>query len=477
MTKKTLIRFGLFFGILAISVPLPAQEPWSLEDCINHALEQNIQIKQQKLGVEVAKENLSQSRANRFPTFNANASHNYSYGRSIDPFTNEFVTETVRSNSFGVSSGVTLFSGFQIWNTIRQGEIDLRASTYDVEAMQNDISMAVASAYLQILFNKELLEIARSQLEITRQQVDRTARLVEAGSLARGSLLNIEAQAATEEMQLVDAENRLEIAYLDLVQLLDLEEVEGFEIEVPEIAILPDDELDKSPMQIYAEAVNLQPDVRSSELRVASAEKEVKIAKGGRSPMLRMSGSYGTGYSEGSLEPVATGEFDDPQLIGATESGEPVFGLPRPVIDTRVVPFSDQLNENLSRSIGFQLTIPIFNNYQTRANIGRSRIALENAKLSNQLVRDQLFKTIQQAHADAKGALKRYIATEKNVVALEESFRYTEQRFNVGMVNTLEYNDAKTRLSQAQSDLLQAKYEFVFRVKILDFYLGKPLTI
>ncbi len=300
---------------------------------------------------------------------------------------------------------------------------------------------------------------------------------MEAGSLPRGSLLNIEAQAATEEMQLVDAENRLEMAYLDLVQLLDLEEMEGFEIEVPEIAILPDDELDKSPMQIYAEAVNLQPDVRSAELRVASAEKEVKIAKGGRSPMLRMSGSYGTGYSEGSLEPVFTGEYTDPELIGATESGEPVFGFPSPVIDSRIIPFSDQLEENLSRSIGFQLSIPIFNNFQTRASIGRSRIALENARLSNQLVRDHLFKTIQQAHADAKGALKRYMATEKNVVALEESFRYTEQRFNVGMVNTLEYNDAKNRLSQAQSDLLQAKYEFVFRVKILDFYLGKPLTI
>ena len=475
MLNKTNLLFLVFLTGILMPGNAPAQMPWTLQDCINHALENNLQIKQQQLGVEVAKESLTQGQANRFPSINANASHGYNFGRTIDPFTNEFATESVRSNNFSVSSGVTLFNGFQIHNSIQQRELELRASQFDVETMQNDISLAVAADYLQILYSLEMVEIAANQLEITEQQVARTAQLVEAGTLARGSLFTVQAQAASEELQLVNAQNQLDIAYLNLAQLLDLSYLEGFEIAVPEIAILPDDDLDMSPMQVYSTAVQTQPTVKAAEVRVSSAEKGLLIARGGRSPMLSIRGSYGTGYSGASREVVETIE-GSPRQIGRTASGESVFA---PTIDvqTRIKPFGDQLNDNLNRSIGLFLTIPIFNNFQTRSAIGRSQISLENARLSQQLVRDQLFKTIQQAHADAQGALKRYEATETNVIALEESFRYTEQRFNVGMVNSLEYNDAKNRLTAAQSEMLQAKYEFVFRTKVLDFYMGNPLSI
>ncbi len=461
-------------GIL-LSGTAPAQLPWTLEDCIHHALENNIQIKQQKLGVEVARENLIQGQANRFPSINANASHGYNFGRTVDPFTNEFATESVRSNNFSVSSGVSLFNGFQIHNSIQQRELEFRASQYDVETMQNDISLAVASAYLQILFSLEMVEIASSQLEITAQQVARTAQLVDAGTLPRGSLFTVQAQASGEELRLVNAQNQLDIAYLNLTQLLDIPSTEGFEVAVPEITIFPDDDLHMTPLQVYTRAVETQANIKASEVRVSSAEKGLLIAKGGRSPMLSLRGSYGTGYSGASREVVETIE-GTPRQIGRTETGVPVFA-PTIEVETRIKPFNDQLNDNLNRSIGLFLTIPIFNNLQTRSAIGRSKISLDNARLSHQLMRDQLFKTIQQAHADAQGALKRYEATTTNVTALEESFRYTEQRFNVGMVNSLEYNDAKNRLTAAQSELLQAKYEYVFRVKILDFYLGNPLGL
>lgn len=446
-----------------------------MEECVDHALKNNIQIKQQKLSVEIAEENLLQTRANQLPSLNANATHGYNFGRTIDPFTNEFATESVRSNNFNLSTGLNLFSGFQVRNSIAQSRQELEASRFDVQKMENDISLAVASAYLQILFARELVEVSASNLDVSLQQVQQTRRLVEAGTLARGSLYTIEAQAASEELQLVNAQNQLDIAYLNLAQLLDLDDYENFEIEVPEIEIESAGELEYSPLQIYSTAVSRQPDVRSAELRVASAERGVKIAQGGRSPMLSFRGSYGTGYSGASRE-ITDVMIGEPQQIGLTAGGEPVFG---PSFDyiTQIKPFSDQLEDNLNRSLAFVLTIPIFNNFQTRTSISRSRIALENANLAQQQVRVQFFKNVQQAHADAQAALKRYNATSKNVQALQEAYRYTEQRFSLGMVNSLEYNDAKNRLSAAQSDLLQSKYEYVFRTKVLDFYLGIPISL
>lgn len=455
MRKKTLFIALLSFLLLGSHLRVVGQQIWTLEDCVTHALENNLQIKQQKLGADIAHENLIQGRAGRFPSLNANASHGYNFGRTIDPFTNEFATERVRSNNFNMSSGMTLFSGFQIHNSIKQRELEYEANRWDVETMENDISLAVASAYLQILFSMELTEVASNQLEITRQQVSRTSQLVEAGTLARGSLYMVQAQAAGEELQLINAQNQLDISYLNLAQLLDLRSTEDFRVAVPEVTIMVNDNLIVSPLQVYESAVRSQASVKASEVRVRTAETGLQIAKGGRSPIVSLRGSYGTGYSGASLELVET----------ATG------------FESRVKPFRNQLEDNLNRSIGLSLTVPIFNGLQVRSNIGRSQIALENTILSHQLVRDQLYKTIQQAHADAQAAIKRYTATGTNVSALEESFRYTEQRFNVGMVNSLEYNDAKNRLTAAQSELLQAKYEFIFRTKVLDFYLGIPISL
>jgi outer membrane protein len=447
---------------------------WTLEECIDHAWENNLQLQQQKLSVDLAGENLTQSRANLFPTLNASASHSYNFGRRVDPFTNEFSTETVRTNNFGISTNLNLFSGFQVQNAIRQNRLDLEASQYDMERSYNDVALMVASAYLQVLFSIELVENAQNQVEISKQQVDRTTRLVEAGTLPRGSLLTIQAQLATEELQLVNAQNQLDLAYLNLIQIMFLPEDTEFAIAFPDVEIAVDEEPDRSPMQVYRVALNRQPEIRSADIRIASAERGLAIARGGHSPRLSLSGSYGSGYSEASLE-----IFDEQPTglnqVFITDDGVTVLN-PVTQFRTRRKPFGDQISDNLNRSIGLFVSVPIFNNYQVKSSIGRSQINLENARLQSQIVREQLFQTIQQAHADAVASLKRYAATEKNVVALEESFRYTEQRFNVGMVNSLEYNDAKNRLSAAQSELLQSKYEYLFRMKILDFYLGNPLT-
>lgn len=444
---KTFPILIILFLLTTFSGAVHAQQPWTLEECIEHAWENNLRLQQQRLTVDLARENLNQSRANQLPNLNGSASHVYSFGRTIDPFTNDFATERVQSNNFSLSSGMNLFSGFQVQNTIKQNRLELEASHLDLEKSYNDVALMVASAYLQVLFSSELVDIAVNQIEISKQQVDRTGKLVEAGALPQGALLTIQAQLATEELQLVNAQNQLDLAYLNLSQILFLAPDQPFSIAFPAADIEPDQEPDQSPMQVFQTAVLQQPEVRSSEIRIGSAERGLSIARGARSPMLRLSGSYGTGYSEASL-----GMF-------------------------RTKPFADQLKDNLNRSLGLFLSIPVFNNSQARTNISRSKINLENAQLQNQIVREQLFQTIQQAHADAGAALKRYQATEKNLTALEESFRYTEQRFNVGMVNSVEYNDGKNRLAAAQSELLQSKYEYIFRMKILDFYQGKPLSL
>lgn len=450
-----------------------SQTVWSLEECIRHALQNNLQIRQGRLNVGMAHENLALSRASQLPSLNANATHGINTGRTIDPFTNTFATESVQSNNFSLSTGMTLYSGFQIRNSIEQSKHDLEASRFDVQKMENDVTLSVTSAYLQILLARELVEVAARNLEITRLQIDRTAQLVEAGTLARGSLLTIEAQAATDELQLINSQNQLDFARLNLAQLLRLDDYQDLEIEIPEIDISEIVMLEESPMQIFNASVGNQPEVQAADYRTASAEKGVRIAVGARSPMLSLRGSYGTGYS-GAIREI-TDVVMGQQQIGVTAGGESVFG-PSFDYSMRIKPFRNQIEENLNRSIAFVLTIPIINNWQVNSNISRSRIALDNARVNKQMVRDQFFMSIQQAHADARAALKRYNSTSKNVVALEEAFRYTSQKFNLGMVNTLEFNDARNRLSTAQSDMVQAKYEYVFRVKMLNYFLGHPIS-
>ena len=438
---------------------------WSLEECIEHAWQHNLRLQQQKLSVSLANQTLLQSRANVFPDLNAGAAHSYSIGRMIDPIINEFVTETVQSNNFNIAAGVSIFNGFQLRNLIRQNSYELDAQKHDLEKSFNDVALTVASAYLQILFSKELLESAGHQLDITRQQVARTAKLVEAGTLAMGSLLTIQAQQATEELRVVNAQNQLDLAVLELRQLMYLPPDVDFSIEVPDVAIAPEETMEYTPLAVFNTALEIQPEIKSAESRILGAERGLAAAKGSRSPSLSLRGTIGTGYSDARLETIG-----DPIVVT-----DPITGLPTVEFETRTKPFSDQIRDNLNQNIGLYLSIPIFNNFQSRVNISRSRINLENAQLQDRIIRDQLFKTIQQSHADAQAALKRYHASEKNVDALQEAFRYTEQRFGVGMVNSLEYNDAKNRLTIAKSERLQAKYEFIFRSKILDFYMGNPL--
>jgi outer membrane protein len=470
------MRKIVFFFILLLPFSIHAQEFWSLKKCIDYALENNLQVKQTKLNQNLSEENLLRSKAATLPTLNGFASHNYNFGRTIDPFTNQFATQTVQSNSFSLSAGLLIFNGFQTINNIRQNNFALMASKFDLEKIKNDIALAVISAYLNVLYLDEQLAIAQAQVELSQKQFDRINLMLQTGSVAKGTMLDMQAQLANDELQKVTIQNQLDIAYLTLSQLMELPANETLKIEKPEIILPAETSLGNSPSQIYQAALANQPDIKAAEYRLNSAFMGVKSARGAYAPRLTISAAYGTGYSGLRKEPIGSPVLNGFDTIGVTTSFDYVL-VPNYSFDTRITPFNKQLDDNQNRTIGVNLVVPLFNGLQARSATSTAKIQRANAELTLESTKRQLEKTIQQAHADANAAYKKYQASEKSVTALTEAFKYIEQRFNVGMVNTIDFNDAKNKMARSQAELSQAKFDYVFKVKILDFYQGKAIGL
>jgi outer membrane protein len=445
-----MIRIIAAAGLLALAGwSLPAQESWTLTGCITYAYENNIQLKQQALGVDVARNNLVQSKLGLIPSLNSGMSQSFRFGRSVDPLTYQFTTENSMGASVYAAADMDLFKGMQNWNTIQKNKIDLEKNLADLDRAKNDLALNIARMYLQILFNEELHEITLQQLEITRQQVNRTRILVDAGSLPKGDLLDIQAQLASEELDEVNAKNQLNLSYLDLAQLLDLKDPSSFRIQRPTFESVKVADYLGSVEEVYQAALHSLPQVKSAELNLESLGKSLRIARGRQSPSLSMSTSYGTGYSD-RLKDFQTG---------------------------LTMPLRNQLDFTSQTSIGFSLNIPIFNGWSTRTGIRNAQLSVESGKYQLELVKNQLLKEIQQAFTDAQASLEKYRATSKSVSALEEAFRYADQKFNIGMLTSLDYNIAKNNLTKARSDLLQAKYNYIFNTRILDFYRGIPIDL
>jgi outer membrane protein len=444
MMKKNLILLltGLLYSQGSI---FSQQKEWSLEECIKYAIENNIQIKQQVIQTEVQKNSLDLAKLKLLPTFNGSISHDYSFGRALDPNTYRFFNQTVQSDNLYIGGATPIFSGLQNYNSIQKNKYELLSGQQDLQNIRDNVALSVALAYLQILLNRDLVAANRNQLDITLQQIEKTMKLVDAGSVPRGNLLQIEAQSAQEELNLITIENLLATSYLNITQLLELKTPEGFEILIPEIMVDSNAVISGNIDEIYEIALGSRPEIKSSELKLAASEFDLKIAKGGRSPVLELNHSFVTRYSY-------VNNFDND-------------------------PFKDQLQNNKNTGIGLSLNIPIMNGWQINKKISNSKLYVENSKYALEGTKKQLYKNIQQAYTDAVAALKKYNVSTKAVVSTEESFRYTEQKFNVGMVTPVDYNASKTQLLNAQSDMSQAKYEYIFKIKVLDFYKGIPLTL
>jgi outer membrane protein len=452
--NKHLLPLLLVFSGMFFCGNLQAQSRiWTLENCIDYALQNNIQIKQSELSIESGEALLLESKLNLLPSLNSSVSYSYNWGRYLDQALNFYVDRETRQGNLGLNANVVLFAGLQKQNAIKKQKIDFLASKYATDKMKDDISLMLTQAYLSILFNRELLKVAREQVVISEEQIARTEKLVAAGTLARGSLLEIQAQHASEELSVINYENSLDLAYLDLLQILDLPADTDFEIDVPVLDIEITGKLPELAT-VYALASERLPQIKKAELDVESAYKDVAIAKGRLSPTLSLISGWGTNYSS---------NFPD------FDTTSPNFG--------GVMAFGDQLRNNQSRYLGLNLNIPIFNGYQASTNVSLAKISATNAEYNYQLTVNTLRKNIEQAYSDARGAYKSYIATKQSLTSFQESYRYTEQKFAVGLSNSLDYNIAKTQLASVESELIRARYDFIFKQKILEFYMGLPLTL
>ncbi|MCH7535202.1 MAG: TolC family protein [Bacteroidetes bacterium] len=453
-----------------------AQESWSLDSCVSYALKNNIQVKQSELNVRRAEYGLSQSKANLLPNLNGDASNSYNIGKRIDPFTNTFASETVRSNNFSLSSGINLFDGFANYNSIKKSKYDLLASQYNTDVIKNNISLSIAANFLQILLNMELVNVASAQLQQTKIQLERLSKLVLAGIATKSDLLDIESQYALEELNVINANNNLDLSYLDLTQLLDLDGKVNFSIRKPDIPDISDDVLDLSPEMIYNKALANYPTIKMSEQSLLSNEMALKIARAGHIPSISFSASIGTGYSGASQELVGT-EPGTISAIGITETTlENVYELyATPVGIYQDKSFRIQFKDNVYEYIGLSLSVPIFTRFSIKNSVNYAKLNVQTQQYALELEKNNLRKTITQAHANAQAAMKRYKASKIAVDALSESFRNITKKYDQNIIEFVEYSSSKTNLNRTESDLLQAKFDYLFKVKILDFYQGRPL--
>lgn len=424
-----------------------AQQPekiWTLEECIEYAIEHNIDLKQRVQEQKNAEVELSTSKNSWLPSVNASLGENFGFGRSTAK-DGTIVDENSSNTSFNVQLSMPLFDGLKIPNDIAAKKLNLQAAFETLNKAKEDLSVNVASYYLQVLYNKELQRIARLQVELSAEQVTKTEAMVNAGKLPLSQLYDIKAQLAKDEVTLTEADNNVKLALLDLSQSLELERLANFDIETPEIqdavaeymgSILP-------PDNIYDHAVTFKPQIKEQQYLLESQKKMLKVAQSEFYPKLNFRAGYSTGYYS----------------------------------SYKSLSFSDQLDRNGQKTIGFDLSIPLFNRFQIRNSVRTARIGIHTRELMMENTKKALYKEIQQAYYNATAAQEKYTASDKSVVASKEAFHYAQERYDAGKSTVFEFNEAKTKYAQSLAEQAQAKYNFIFRAKILDFYNGTPIRL
>lgn len=459
-----------------LSMSIFAQKQWTLQQCVDYAIEHNLTVQQAQNTTEIAKWNKNASAANLFPTLNGFASHTYNFGQTIDPFTNQFANSQVRSNSFALSSQVTLFGGLSNYNLMRQRRLEYMAATYGVAKIKNDITLNVITAFLDVIFSEELDKLNAEQVALTQSQVDRMRVLVETGSEAKGSLLDLEAQLGRDQVAKINGEAQLSIAKLTLVQLLQLDNANQFEVVRPPEAIFKKAPSELTPSStVYEKALETMPEIKQSETNMLASERALGVARGSLLPRLTLSASYGSGYS-GLASEVTGVNLTGVDTIGFSTGGYDVL-TPSYEVLTQTIAFGDQLKNNLNQSVGFNLTIPLFNGLQSQSSYKIAQINLANARLDYEQAKNTLQQNIQKAHTDALAAKRTLEAAESAVVSADEAFDYAKVRYESGLITAIDFANAKNVLAQTKSELLRSKYDLVFKVKILDFYQGKKIEL
>ena len=433
--KNTLLIYSIIFSFIIPSVS--AQKTWSLSGCIHYAHEHNIDIKRQRIAMEKQAIDLQTSRLSRLPDLNANSTQKFDFGRSLNR-ENTYEDTNSKNGSFSLSTEIPLFTGLKITNTIAQQKIELEINEENLEKIKNDISLQIAFNYFQILLNKEILTIAKEQVDLSRELEKITQTLAAHGKVASSQVYDVQAQLANDELSVTKAQSTLKLSVVDLVQLLELEDVESFDIES-----IHDDIQSyfiKNPTEIYAIAEQIMPQIKSAELAVESGKKGVKIAQSGYYPALSFAAGISSYYYH----------YNNLQNIS----------------------FNDQLENNLQKSLYLTLRMPLFNRMATRNAVRTAKKNWEESRLIAEQSHKILYKDIQKAYYDALSAQEKYKSTQKVVDASSEAMRYAWEKYSSGKFTAYEYNEIKVKLANSQSEQAQAKYEYMLQKKILDFYSG-----
>lgn len=471
-----LLALSLFIGLSAY-----AQEAkkWTLMECVQHALKNNITIKNTDLDGNLAAIEKKDAFGNFLPSINASASHSWNIGLNQNITTGLLENQTTQFTSAGVQVGIDIFKGLQNQNRLRRAHLSVLAAQYQSTKIRDDISLNVANAFLQILFNKENLKVQREQLGINQQQQKRIEQLVDAGSVPRGDLLDMNATVASSQQQVIIAENTLLISKLSLAQLLQLEEFETFDIEDRDYEIPESPTMGETAKTIYDKAKEIRVELKLARANLDIAERDVKIARGTYYPTLQGFYSFTTraAYSD-----QVVGTIPDPNnpfsVIGVVEgTNQNVLGPNFLPVVAKPDPILDQFSDNKGHSFGFQLNIPVLNGFSARNGVERARVARERSSIALAQAELDLERNVYQAFTDAKGALNAYESATVALEARQEAFNYAKEKLAVGMMNAFEFNQAQTLFTNAQSELLRTKYDYIFRVKVVEFYFGIPITI
>ncbi|MFZ2907256.1 MAG: TolC family protein [Cyclobacteriaceae bacterium] len=481
MKQFFVVLFLLVLPFSLFSQDVQEKKVWTLREIVDYAVSNNLTVKRSTYNVETGEINFLQSKMTMLPTLNASGSYGGNWGRTINPATNNFTEKRQLSSNLNASASLLLWNGFRLFYSMKQSDVELDAANEDLIKARNDVILNVITLYLNVVFNKELYAVAELQVKSTQEQLDRTKKLSDAGSVPMADVLNLDAQLATNELNVIQRENALNLSLLQLKQALQLPASTQMDVELPQVNIESEAAITKSADEIFEIATMSMPEIRAAELRKKSSSYAYRSAKGSLYPRLSANGSFSTLYSDQFQRFFADGTSTTvTPVVGYVQDGfnTPVLA-PNPVTvpggEIRVPSMGDQYRDNRGRSIGLSLQIPIFNGLQTRSSVQRAAINKELADISLIETKNQLRQTVETAYNNAQAAIKTYQSTDKQVKARDEAFRMTKQRYNLGAVNFVDYQVAENNLFQAQSDLLRAKYDFIFRKKVLDFYQGLPL--
>ncbi len=471
--KKSIILFFILSGIAS-----QAQvKKWTLKECVEYALENNISVKQSELDVELTDIERLTAFGNFLPSLNANANVSNNTGLSFNPVTNNAQTTTFLSASGRINVGYTLFDGLKNFRQVQRAKISNLAAQFRLTKMKDDISLLVANNYLQVILNKANLEVLESQNLVTQEQLQRTQDLVDAGVLPRGDALEIKATDASEKQSIVLAENTIQVSLISLAQLLLIKDYQNFDIEDEGYNIVDEGIVDKSVYDIIDSAKENRAEIKIAEKNVELAEKDIQLSRGDNYPTISAFFGYDTRYTDVTSFTQDV-DPDNPfitQQIGVVEgTGQSVIGeFPNTVVRVSGAdPFFNQLYQNDGIAYGLQMNIPIFNGFAVRGSIQRSRINLERTNYQLEQAQLDLESTVYQAYVDAKGALKSFEAAQSAVESQELAYDYAKERYDVGLTNAFDFSQSKLRYDNSKIDLNRAKYDYIFKLKVLELYFG-----